>query len=341
MSTTKKILVTGGCGFIGSHTVVALIENGYTPVIVDNLANAEAFIHERLEQITGKKIRFYINDCTDHVAMDKIFGDEKFDGVIHFAAYKAVGESVAEPLKYYKNNIGSLVTMLELCEKHNIPDFVFSSSCTVYGTPKQIPVTENSASLAAESPYGNTKVIGERILQEYVQSGKKINAVLLRYFNPIGGHPSGLIGELPKGVPNNLIPYITQTAIGKMNALTVYGNDYSTADGTCIRDYIHVCDIADAHVAALIHIRENKNNPEIFNLGTGKGNTVLEVVQTFERVNKVKLNYVIGPRRSGDVESIFADNKKAYEQLKWKCKYTLADALEHAWNWEKQLANKA
>lgn len=330
----KKILVTGGCGFIGSHTVVALIENGFIPVIVDSLENAERFIHTNLETLTGKKITFYQANCCDKNNMQTIFSKENFDGIIHFAAFKAVGESVENPLKYYNNNLGATTVLLELCHEFKITDFIFSSSCTVYGTPEKSPVTETSAAGKAESPYGNTKVICEQIITDYTRSTTQFKPVILRYFNPIGAHPSGLIGELPVGIPNNLVPYINQTAKGIRKELTVFGNDYNTADGTCIRDYIHVCDLADAHVRALIKIHSLSDFPAIFNLGTGNGNTVLEVIQSFEKVNNVKVNYTIGPRRAGDVESIYANCEKASRELGWKCKFTLSDALKHSWNWE-------
>lgn len=330
----NKVLVTGGCGFIGSHTVVALIEKGFTPIIIDTLENSEAFILENLKKLTNSNISFYRGDCSNVELLDDVYSHEKFGSIIHFAAYKAVGESVQNPLKYYENNLQSLVGLLQFCEKRQIKDFVFSSSCTVYGQPKEIPVNENSFAKNAMSPYGFTKVICEQIIQDFYSSTKWFKPVLLRYFNPIGAHPSGLIGELPIGVPNNLVPFITQTARGIRNKLTVFGDDYSTPDGTCIRDYVHVCDIANAHVKALERINSFDSLPAIFNLGTGHGNSVLEVILTFEKTCQTKVNYSIGPRRDGDVESIYANCDKANQQLQWQCQYNLSDALQHAWIWE-------
>lgn len=327
-------MVTGGCGFIGSHTVVSMVKKGFEPVIVDTLENSESFILDNLEKVTGKKIKFYQYDCSDRASMSKVFETEKPRGIIHFAAYKAVGESVQQPLKYYHNNIQSLVVLLELCQEHRVADFVFSSSCTVYGNPDKIPVTEDSPSGKTESPYGFTKQIDEQILRDFSFTQPWFRAVLLRYFNPIGAHPSGMLGELPIGTPNNLVPYITQTAIGKREKLTIFGNDYDTPDGTCIRDYIHVCDIADAHVQALEKLENMKQFPQVYNLGTGQGHSVLETVKTFEKASGVKLNYVFGPRRAGDVVSIYANNEKALKELEWKTRYTLYDALQHAWEWE-------
>lgn len=335
MSQSKKILVTGGCGFIGSHTVLSLVENNFEPIVIDTLENSEKFILDNLSQVTGKKIIFYQADCCDESAMDRIFATEKPEGVIHFAAYKAVGESVQEPLKYYHNNISSLVCLLKLCAKYQINDFIFSSSCTIYGTPAKIPVTEASPMGIAESPYGYTKQVGERIISDFSASLPAFRAVMLRYFNPIGAHPNKMLGELPIGSPNNLVPYITQTAIGKRTQLTIYGNDYNTPDGTCIRDYIHVCDVADAHVEAIKKSASIKSFPAVYNLGTGNGHSVQEVVDVFEKVNGIQLNYTIGPRRAGDVVSIYANTEKANRELGWKAKYSLADALQHAWEWEK------
>lgn len=329
--------MTGGCGFIGSHTVVSLVENGYDPVIVDTLENSERFILDHIEKIIGRKISFYEANCCNETQMSAIFEKEDFGGIIHFAAYKAVGESVAFPLKYYSNNIGSLIVLLKLCEQYKLTDFIFSSSCTVYGSPEQIPVTEETPMGKAESPYGNTKIICEQIITEFTAANAWFKPVLLRYFNPVGAHPGGLIGELGKGVPMNLVPYLTQTVKGIREVLTVFGNDYSTKDGTCVRDYIHVCDIANAHVQSIKYIDEFTHYPEIFNLGSGNGNTVLEVIKTFEEVNNLKVNYRIGQRRSGDVEKIFANTEKAEKKLHWKCQYTLADTMKHAWAWEKNL----
>lgn len=332
---SKKILVTGGCGFIGSHTVVELIENGFEPVIVDSFENSEPFILKSLEKLTGVKIQFYKANCCDSSEMENIFEKENFSGVIHFAAFKSVEESVNNPIKYYENNINSLLVVLKICEKYKVSNFIFSSSCTVYGRPEIIPVTENSPIGKPESPYGNTKIICENILNDFSQSNAWFKPIILRYFNPIGSHTSALIGELPIGTPSNLVPYINQTANGIRNQLTVFGNDYTTKDGTCVRDYVHVCDIANAHVLSLVKIDSFNHFPQYFNLGTGQGNSVLEVIQEFEKINHVKVNYVIGPRRDGDVESIYANTQKAEKELGWICKYNLSDALKHSWQWEK------
>lgn len=333
--STKKILVTGGCGFIGSHTVVELIQNGYEPVIVDSLENSEEFIHGNLQELTKKTISFYKVNCLDFESLRKVFLKENFHGVIHFAAYKSVGESVNNPLKYYQNNIQSLVNILKLCDEFRIHDFVFSSSCTVYGNPPTVCVTEETPLGKSESAYSSTKQICELLIHDHCKSNRHIRTVMLRYFNPVGAHPSAMIGELPIGVPSNLVPYITQTAAGKRERLTIYGNDYPTPDGTCVRDYIHVSDIASAHVLALQKLNSMSSFPEVYNLGTGKGNTVMQVVKTFESVTGKPLNYYIGPRRPGDVISIYADNTKAINFLGWKCKYTLEDCLRHSWEWEK------
>lgn len=335
-----KIIVTGGAGFIGSHTVVELIERGHTPIIIDDYRNSKPFIVDRIKQITGKEVKTYNVDCCNCTNLDQVFSTEKPDGVIHFAAYKAVGESVNEPLKYYDNNINSLINILELMNKHDVKNIVFSSSCTVYGTAEKIPVTENTPRKTAESPYGNTKKIGEDILTDYHNSNKNKNVTILRYFNPIGAHPSGLIGELPIGTPNNLVPYITQTAAGIRKELTVFGNDYNTKDGTCIRDYIHVLDLASAHIHAIEKLEKESNTIDIYNVGVGIGTTVLEVVETFETVSDSKLNYKIGPRRAGDVVEIYSDNKKIVKELNWNPKHTLKDALKDAWNWQNKIGNE-
>ncbi len=335
-----KIIVTGGAGFIGSHTVVELIERGHTPIIIDDYRNSKPFIVDRIKQITGKEVKTYNVDCCNFNDLDKVFSAEKPDGVIHFAAYKAVGESVNEPLKYYDNNINSLINILKLMNKHNVKNIVFSSSCTVYGTAEKIPVTESTPRKTAESPYGNTKKIGEDILTDYHNSNKNKNVTILRYFNPIGAHPSGLIGELPIGTPNNLVPYITQTAAGIRKELTVFGNNYNTKDGTCIRDYIHVLDLASAHIHAIEKLEQESNTIDISNVGVGIGTTVLEVVETFENVSDSKLNYKIGPRRAGDVVEIYSDNKKIVKELNWNPKHTLKDALKDAWNWQNKIGNE-
>ena len=332
-----KIIVTGGAGFIGSHTVVDLLENGFDPVIIDDFRNSKPFIIDNIKQISSRSFSFYDIDCGDIEKLSDVFEKENPDGIIHFAADKAVNESVVDPLKYYHNNVTTLVNVLKVVSKFQLKSFVFSSSCTVYGVPKNVPVSEASSIQPAFSPYGFTKQIGEQILRDFSKSNPDLSISLLRYFNPIGAHPSGLIGELPLGVPSNLIPFVTQTAIGIRKSLTVHGDDYETNDGTCIRDYIHVVDLASAHVLALNN-SSNNSEPQVINIGTGTGRSVLEVIQTFEKVNNLKLNYTIGPRRSGDAPSVYADNTLAKEKLGWNNIYSLEDALEHAWNWEKKLA---
>ncbi len=334
-----KIIVTGGAGFIGSHTVVELIERGHTPIIIDDYRNSKPFILSRIEEITNTTVKSYNIDCCSFDKLDKVFKEEQPDGIIHFAAYKAVGESVNQPLKYYNNNLNSLTNILSLMQKHKVDNIVFSSSCTVYGTAEKIPVTEKTPRKPAESPYGNTKQVGEDILTDFFNSEHDKNISILRYFNPIGAHPSGLIGELPIGTPNNLVPYITQTAAGIRKELTVFGDDYTTKDGTCIRDYIHVVDLATAHIYAIEKIAKQSKQLDIYNVGVGIGTTVLEVVQTFEEVNNQKLNYIIGNRRAGDVVEIYSDNTKIVEELNWKPKYSLKDALRDAWNWQKKMQN--
>ncbi|MFD2246597.1 UDP-glucose 4-epimerase GalE [Pontibacter ruber] len=335
----KKILVTGGAGYIGSHTVVELVEAGYEPIILDNFSNSQESALEGVKAILGRDITCYRTDCTDAAALREVFEKEAgIAGVIHFAAYKAVGESVAEPLKYYHNNVGSLVTLLQVMEEFQVDKLVFSSSCTVYGIPDQLPVTEQTPVQKANSPYGNTKKMCEEILTDLADSGSNMHSIALRYFNPIGAHPSAKIGELPLGVPNNLVPFITQTAAGIREQLTIFGSDYDTPDGTCIRDYVHVVDLAKAHVAAINRLLSGKaENIEFFNVGTGTGNTVLEAVQAFERVTGVKLNYKIGPRRPGDVPKIYADVTKATEVLGFRTTSTLEEAMQSAWDWQLHL----
>lgn len=334
-----KILVTGGLGFIGSHTVVCLQEHGYEVVIIDNLYNTRIEVLENITKITGKKPEYYNIDVRDKKAVQDFFTvNQDIKGVIHFAASKAVNESVVNPLLYYENNINALVYILQELEKLNQVKFIFSSSCTVYGQADLMPITENAPLKQAMSPYGNTKSIGEEIIHD-VATVTTIDAILLRYFNPIGAHESALIGELPLGIPQNLVPFITQTAIGKREMLSVYGNDYPTADGTCIRDYIHVVDLAEAHVIALKRLLENKNleKVETFNLGTGKGSSVLEVIESFEKVSEVKLPYKIVVRRAGDIIEAFANTDKANEVLGWKAKYNLDESLLSAWRWEQNI----
>ena len=337
-----KILVTGGAGFIGSHTVVELDKAGFEPVIVDNLYNSNLGVLEGIKKITGKDFPFYEIDCNDPEKIKELFEKEKFDGIIHFAAYKAVGESVEKPLNYYENNLISLLVLLRAAQEFKVPNFVFSSSCTVYGQPDAIPVTENTPRKPANSPYGNTKAIGEDIIRDYVYAKSGVKAISLRYFNPIGAHESSLIGELPNGVPSNLVPFITQTAAGLRKSLTVFGNDYDTADGTCIRDFIHVVDLAKAHVKALELLDEQQETDyyDVFNVGTGEGYTVLDLINTFEEVNGVKLNYTIGPRREGDVEKIYAQSDKVNNVMKWHAEKTMADALRDAWNWQLKITSQ-
>ncbi len=334
----KKILVTGGAGYIGAHTVVELIHAGFEPVIIDDLSKSDRTLLAGIEKITGKKPTFYEGDCCDKEFVSKVFKKEGlFHCVMHFAAFKSVGESVAKPLYYYRNNVGSVVTLLEVMQENKIKDIIFSSSCTVYGQPDHIPVDETAPFKRAESPYGATKQMSERILEDTYLTGLRV--ISLRYFNPIGAHPSASMGELPIGVPNNLVPFITQTAAGKREKLTVFGNDYNTPDGSCLRDFIHVVDLALAHVQAMKHFGKlaNGNVYEVFNLGTGIGVSVLELINKFEAVTGVKLNYTIGTRRPGDVEKVYADPAKVNKELGWKTKFSIEDALLHAWQWEKAL----
>ncbi|NIJ53465.1 UDP-glucose 4-epimerase GalE [Dyadobacter arcticus] len=337
-----KILVTGGAGFIGSHTVVELDKAGFKPVIIDNLYNSNKDVLEGIKQITGKDFPFYEFDCNDTEKVRTVFEKEKFDGVIHFAAYKAVGESVEKPLNYYENNVISLLVLMRVMKEFNVTNFVFSSSCTVYGQPDELPVTENTPRKPAASPYGNTKAIAEDIIRDHVYSKPGIKALSLRYFNPIGAHESALIGELPNGVPSNLVPYITQTAAGLRKSLTVFGSDYNTVDGTCVRDFIHVVDLAKAHVKALelLDAQSSTDFYDVFNVGTGEGYTVLQLINTFEEVNGVKLNYTIGPRRDGDVEKIYAQSDKVNNVMKWYAEKTMADALRDAWKWQLKITTQ-
>ncbi len=338
----QTILVTGGCGYIGAHTIVDLIENGFNVISVDNLSRSSENSLVGIEKITGKKVKNYNIDLTNSQAAETLFTENpNITGVIHFAAYKAVGESVEAPLEYYENNIYSLVNLLKLAVKYNAMHFIFSSSCTVYGNPTDIPVTEQTPLLPAASPYGATKQMGECIIKD-TAFVKPLSTILLRYFNPVGAHPSTAIGELPFGRPQNLVPAITQTAIGKLSTMQVYGDDYDTRDGSCIRDYIHVCDIARAHTLALQYSIKN-NQPkscEIFNLGTGNGITVLEAIKAFEKVSGLSLNYQIGPRRAGDIVAIYANNDYAVKKLGWEIKYNLDDMMRTAWEWEKSIAGK-
>lgn len=334
----KKILITGGAGYIGSHTAVELWNAGMEPIIIDDLSNTNEDVLQRLTEITGKQFTFYKGDCNDKSLVERICTEHQIEGVIHFAAFKAVGESTQVPLNYYRNNVGSLIVLLEVMKEKGIRDLVFSSSCTVYGQPDVLPVTEATPRKDAESPYGNTKKICEDILIDHVKSKPGIRVIALRYFNPVGAHPSSKIGELPIGTPQNLVPYITQTAAGIREKLTVFGNDYDTTDGSCVRDYIHVVDVADAHVKALSHLNGQETNfYDVFNVGTGNGNTVLEVIHAFEKVSGEKLNYVIGPRRPGDVVQTWADTTKINQVLGWYPKFTLEDSMRDSWNWQKGL----
>ena len=333
----KKILVTGGTGYIGSHTVVELINAGYEPVIIDNLSNSSQQIINQIEKITGVKPEFYDFDlCDEQKTLGFIQAHPEIEGIIHFAAFKSVGESVSQPLKYYKNNIYSLINLLESASERKM-NFVFSSSCTVYGEPDSLPVNELALVKKAESPYGNTKQIAEEILAETASVNNNLKVIALRYFNPVGAHASALIGELPIGVPQNLVPFITQAAIGKRGNIIVFGDDYNTPDGTCIRDYIHVVDLAKAHVAAIKKLEENPLQYDVYNIGTGSGNSVMEVIQAFELANGQKLNYTIGPRRPGDIIQIYGDVSKAERELSWKAQLNLQDMMSSAWNWEKYL----
>lgn len=338
--SSPKILVTGGAGFIGSHTVVALHEAGYTPIIVDNFVNSQAKVLEGIQSIIQAPVKCYEVDCCSVEKLRVIFEQEKVEGVIHFAAYKAVGESVAEPLKYYQNNLQSLLSILLVMKQFEVNNLVFSSSCTVYGEPTTLPVAEDAPVQVAASPYGNTKQICEEMIHDQAKAEVGLKALALRYFNPIGAHPSAKIGELPLGKPNNLIPFITQTAAGLRPELTVFGDDYPTPDGTCIRDYIHVQDLAEAHVKAL-HFLQKQQAQNLFdfvNIGTGKGHSVLELIQTFEQSTNTPLNYRIGARREGDVVAVYANPDKSRKLLDWEAKRGLAESLQDAWRWQQNQA---
>lgn len=337
---SKKIVVSGGLGFIGSHVVVELQNEGYEVIIIDNLSNSSKEVLKGITEITGIEPVFEEFDLRDKIHVSDFFKKHSaIEGVIHFAASKAVGESVQLPLLYYENNLASLIYLLQELEQLPTANFIFSSSCTVYGQADELPITEAAPTKTAESPYGNTKQIGEEIIRDTAKVSKKLNAIALRYFNPIGAHESAKIGELPIGTPQNLVPFITQTGIGIREQLSVFGDDYPTLDGTCIRDYIHVVDLAKAHVAALKRLIEKNNSEsyEVFNIGTGKGSSVLEVIHAFEEVSGQKLNYKIVDRREGDITAAYADTTKANQVLGWKSQYTLKDALLSAWNWEKKI----
>lgn len=334
----KNILVTGGLGYIGSHTVVALQLTGYKVVIVDDLSNADESFLDKIETITGLKPKFYLIDLKNSEAVYQLFKEEKIDGIIHFAAYKAVGESVQKPLMYYRNNLLGLINLLEAMAVFNIDHFIFSSSCTVYGQADEMPIHEKTPLKRPEAPYGKTKHMGEEIISDFVQAENK-NAIALRYFNPVGAHASSLIGEIPKGIPNNLLPYISQTAAGIRESLGVFGADYETRDGTAIRDYIDVNDLADAHVKALNRLvsKENESNLEYFNLGSGTGSTVLEMIQAFEKANNLKINYTIQPRREGDIQEAYADFTLAKNKLGWEPKTPLETSMKTTWEFQKNL----
>ncbi len=335
----NKILVTGGCGYIGAHTIVDLIENGFQPVSIDNNSRSSTALLAGIKEITGVQVKNYKVDLSNFDDTYAVFQENTdIKGIIHFAAFKAVGESVELPLMYYENNLSSLINVLKCAKEFEIPHFIFSSSCTVYGSPDKIPVTEESPIQPAESPYGATKQMGEQIVRD-ATSASDFKSVSLRYFNPVGAHPSALIGELPLGKPENLVPAITQTAVGKIKELVVYGDDYDTRDGSCIRDYVHVCDIAQAHTLALQHLIKDENaaDCEVYNLGTGNGVSVLEAIHAFEKVSDVKLNYRIGPRRPGDVVAIYANNSLAKEKLNWTPKYSLDQMMTTAWKWQLKL----
>ncbi len=332
------ILVTGGAGYIGSHTVVELQNAGYDVVVMDNLSNSSKESIDRVEKITGKTVKFYRADILDKIATDEIFTNEQIECVIHFAGLKAVGESVEKPWQYYHNNITGTLTLLDVMKSHNVKNMIFSSSATVYGTPKQVPVSEDMEKGECTNPYGYTKSMLEQILSDVQHADKEWNIVLLRYFNPIGAHKSGTIGENPNGIPNNLMPYITQVAVGKLKELGVFGNDYDTPDGTCIRDYIHVMDLADGHVKALKKIKEN-GGLCIYNLGTGVGYSVLDIIHNFELATGQKIPYSIKPRRAGDIAVNYANCDKAYNELGWKAQYDIRKMCEDSWRWQKQNPN--
>ena len=333
-----RVLVTGGTGFIGSETVIALLASGHTPIIVDNLSNSKIAVLDRIQTITGVRPAFYQIDCCDYDAFKEVFEKEPVDAVIHFAGLKAVGESVSKPIEYYSNNLISSLVLLRLMKEFGVKNIVFSSSATVYGVPDRVPLSESDPVKGATNPYGETKVMIERILEDAHHADPSLNVALLRYFNPIGAHPSGLLGEDPNGIPNNLMPYVSQVAIGKLQALRVYGNDYPTVDGTGVRDHIHVCDLAEGHVATLKKL-ETKPGLVVYNLGTGKGTSVLEIVKAFEEANGVKIPYVIAPRRPGDVAENFANCDKAYRELGWKAKFNIIDACRDAYRFQQKNPN--
>ena len=341
MWTRKKILVTGGAGYIGSHTLISLYESGYQPIVVDDFRNSTYSVLDEVEKLIGVKIQLFELDCCDKTKLESVFLAQKLDAVIHFAALKSVSESVSCPSKYYRNNLISLINVVDLMEKYEVHSLVFSSSCTVYGEPDNVEVTEDTMQKVTASPYGYSKQLCERYLEDVMLSGSKLKISVLRYFNPIGAHPSGRIGELPVGIPNNLLPYITQTAAGIRNELTVFGDNYPTPDGTCIRDFIHVMDLADAHVKCISFLDELEfSAKEVFNVGTGKGTSVKKLIDTFQKVNKVSFPIQIGPKRPGDIVKIYANTDKIKNVLHWQSKYSISDAVKHAWNWQLTLMSQ-
>lgn len=321
------VLVTGGLGYIGSHTVIELIEEGFEPIVIDNLSNSKLEVKDKIEKITGKKLKVYIEDVCNEESLDKIMTENNITDVIHFAGYKAVGESVAKPIMYYENNLLSTISLLKQMKKHHVKNIIFSSSATVYGQPEKLPITEDSKVGGTTNPYGTTKLMIEQILSDVYKSDNEMNITILRYFNPVGGHVSGLLGESPNGIPNNLMPYIVRVAVGKLECLSVFGNDYDTKDGTGVRDYIHVVDLAKGHIAAIKHM----NGLRYYNLGTGTGYSVLELVNAFEKVNNLKVNYKIVERRPGDIASCYADPSKALKGLNWKAEKTLEDMMKDSY----------
>ena len=321
------VLVTGGLGYIGSHTVIELIEEGFEPIVIDNLSNSKLEVKDKIEKITGKKLKVYIEDVCNEERLDKIMTENNITDVIHFAGYKAVGESVAKPIMYYENNLLSTISLLKQMKKHHVKNIIFSSSATVYGQPEKLPITEDSKVGGTTNPYGTTKLMIEKILSDVYKADNEMNITILRYFNPVGGHVSGLLGESPNGIPNNLMPYIVRVAVGKLECLSVFGNDYDTKDGTGVRDYIHVVDLAKGHIAAIKHM----NGLRYYNLGTGTGYSVLELVNAFEKVNNLKVNYKIVERRPGDIASCYADPSKALKELNWKAEKTLEDMMKDSY----------
>ena len=333
-----NILITGGAGYIGSHTIIELLEQNYEiPYSIDNYLNSEEDNYKKIEKITNKKVAYYNIDLKDKETINSFFKSTKIDAVIHFAALKSVPESVEIPIECYQNNVGGLLNLVEAMQENNVNQLIFSSSCSVYGNPQQLPVNENTPFGKAESPYARSKQMGENILEDYCNANKKLSVISLRYFNPAGAHPSGFIGEGFTKKPNNLVPLITQTAVGLRDKLTVFGTDYNTKDGSCVRDYIHVVDVAQAHVKALCYFNKMKGNYQGINLGTGNGTTVLEIIKSFEKVSGKKLNYELGPVREGDVETIYADNSKAKKELQWNAKLNIDDMVSTAWKWQQNI----